>query len=374
MKILVAHSDPGFKERHAIDIWRIVRPFAELEKHVDWQIDYRPHLIDQSLMNPDDTIPADALIKELQKLGEYDIVWTGYFADAVLLDALVFASQQFGFRLVVDCDDDFWSIAPSNPIYRKPSGVKDVQETRYVLENTPFLVVSTQNLKDGMDKRRTGKSYILPNYIGGYKHKPFDNGSDCVIVFFGGAAHRPEFEKTGFLPALKRLMKTYPNVRAGAVGVDFPGMTGTLKKRYTFHPGKPGQAYLDELWPNINADISVAPLLDNTFNRRKTNIKWLETALIPAAFVGSNIPPYAGTVENDVTGVLVENTEDAWYAALEKLVLDKALRLKLAHNALEAVKREWLVENKWQTLKTIIEMVYSEKPGVHNESIIELVP
>lgn len=360
LKILITHSDPSFKSRESIDLWRIIRPFAELEKHVDWQIDHQDYLVDHTLIDTNNRVKANELVKELQRLGSYDIVWTGYFPDAVLFDCMTFVQQKFGTKFVLDADDDFWNIPPTNPIWRQENMKRNIAEIQYCITETPYMVTSSPNLLDSYKEKRGGKkTYLLENFIGGYKHKPFDNGENIVISFFGGASHKKDVENSGFLEALKLIMKKYKHVHAGSVGLPLK-ITGTLKKRYTYNPGIPGQEYVDKIWPAINADIAVAPLEYNIFNRRKTNIKWQETAMIPAAFVGTNIPPYKGAVKSYETGILVNNTVDEWFYALEQLVTDKELRLKLAHNAKKEVEKNWSIENNWQNLKKIVEEIHAD--------------
>lgn len=362
MKILLAHSGENLKARQSLDLWRLIRPFRELEKHVDWQIDRQDTIIDERLMNSADQINLNELAGELERIGQYDIVWTGYFPDEVLFDALMFVREKYGTKIVIDCDDDFWNVPPDNPLWRQENVEHDLAATKYVILETPYLVTSSVPLLKHYRQLRDKPTYLMQNYIGGYEHRPFNNGSDVVISFFGSVTHVKDLERTGFDKALRRLMKAHPQVRAGAVGLEIKTMTGTLRKRYTMHPGMPGIDWLTKLWPNINADIAVAPLQDNTFNRSKTNIKWQEAAMIPAAFVGSNVPPYLGTVEDGKTGLLVDDGEDNWYNALEKLVLDASLRKELAHNAAAKVKAEWMIADNWPKLKTIVEDIYNHEP------------
>jgi len=359
LRVLITHSDPSFKARESIDLWRIIRPFAELKKHVDWQIDSQDYLIDHKLIDKKNRVNTEKLVKELERIGTYDIVWTGYFPDAVLFDCMQFVHEKFGTKFVLDADDDFWNIPPSNPIWRQENMESNISQIQYCITNTPYLVTSCPNLQEAYKKHRpSGKTYLLPNFIGGYKHKPFDNGDSVVISFFGGVSHKKDLEKSGFMEALKLIMKKYPYVSAGSVGLEMK-MTGTLKKRYTFNPGIPGQEYVKKLWPAINADIAVAPLEYNIFNRRKTNIKWQETAMIPAAFVGTDIPPYKGTVKDGVNGLLVREGVEPWFNALESLVTDKSYRQKLAENARAEVEKNWSIEKNWEQLKEIVEDIHA---------------
>ena len=361
MKILLSHSNGNLKDRESIDIWRVIRPFKELEKYVDWEINHTEYLIPSELFSSDNRVNAEELAQEVEKLGQYDIIWTSYFPDAVLFDTMLFVQAKFGTKFVLDVDDDFYNIPLSNPIWKSADANKNVAEIQYIIENAPYLITSCPNLYQSYSTIRELedlRTFMFPNLIGDYSHKPFDNGKDVVISYAGGISHTKDLENTGFLEAVKLLMKKYPQVRLGSVGIPFKKITGTLKKRYTFTPGLPGKAWIDTLFPSLNADIYVAPLENSEFNRKKTNIKWLESAYIPAVFVASKTPPYSLSVINDKTGVLVRDGVEFWYATLEKLVLDKELRQNIAKNALKEIEKNWSIKNNWTLLKNIVEEIY----------------
>jgi glycosyltransferase involved in cell wall biosynthesis len=89
-----------------------------------------------------------------------------------------------------------------------------------------------------------------------------------------------------------------------------------------------------------NWDIGLAPLLDTVYNRCKTDNKFREYGACGIAGIYSAIPPYAASVRHEITGLLTENTEDAWYQAVKRLILDAALRKKIAVNA-----RKWVLKH-----------------------------
>lgn len=358
MKILISHSDPKLPARESIDLWRIIRPFRELAKHTDWQIDHTDYPINPALIGSDNKVETDKLVKEIERLGKYNIVWSGYFPDAVLFDVMTFVQQKYGTKFVLDTDDDVFHIPSDNSIWSS-AGFDGVQDLKYIVKEAPYVVTSSENLKAEFDRQRDGKpTYLLPNYIGSdFKHPKFINKDKIVISFFGSITHRKDLTDTGFVEALGQIMHKYKNVYVETVGCNIS--TYLPKQRYSHNPGKPGQAYIDEVWPSINCDIAVAPLRDNQFNRCRSNIKWLEASMIPAAFVASNIPPYKGSVESGKTGLLVNNDSESWFEALEALVTDKTLRQNLAKAANKEVIKNWTIENKWPILKEIIENISS---------------
>jgi len=79
--------------------------------------------------------------------------------------------------------------------------------------------------------------------------------------------------------------------------------------------------------------IGIAPLQDIEFNRCKSHIKYLDYSALGLATVCSDLPAYHSIIDQWVDGVLVDNTTEAWYNALKRLIEDAPLRTAMARNA-----------------------------------------
>lgn len=95
----------------------------------------------------------------------------------------------------------------------------------------------------------------------------------------------------------------------------------------------------------MNFDIGLAPLVDNTFNRCKSAIKYFEYSMVGTPTIASNIPPYSDVITNEKDGILVID-EIEWSEAIYRLSKDKAFRKKLASNAYENVYRNFNADTK----------------------------
>ena len=82
-----------------------------------------------------------------------------------------------------------------------------------------------------------------------------------------------------------------------------------------------------------SVDINIAPLVDTLFNRAKSENKWVEAALVGVPTIASNVGAFARMIENEKTGILCENIEEDWYAAMERFVRDADHRRHIALNA-----------------------------------------
>jgi hypothetical protein len=90
-------------------------------------------------------------------------------------------------------------------------------------------------------------------------------------------------------------------------------------------------------------DIGIAPLGGDDFDRCKSELHWLEYAMVGAAFVGERFKygeaPYS-MVKHGVDGLLAKGRQE-WFDAMKSLVRSKDLREQLAGAAKERVLKEY---------------------------------
>lgn len=155
------------------------------------------------------------------------------------------------------------------------------------------------------------------------------SGTVDIGYFSGNITHDQDFEIV--LPAMVRLMREHGNVRLCLAGeITLPDGLGEFKDRVVAY--RPvGWEKLPELIASV--DINIAPLVDTLFNRAKSENKWVEASLVRVPTVASNTGAFARMIEDGKTGILCENTTDAWYAALDRLVTDTGYRRLIAQNA-----------------------------------------
>lgn len=96
----------------------------------------------------------------------------------------------------------------------------------------------------------------------------------------------------------------------------------------------------------VQADINLAPLEDTLFNRAKSEIKWIEAALVRVPTVASCVGPYETMIENMETGILCKNTTEAWYEGLRVLIEDERKRTFIAEKAYNYVMKYCTTEAK----------------------------
>ena len=223
-----------------------------------------------------------------------------------------------------------------------------VRNYGYMLENCDGAITSTNQLQEELFKYQ---SKVLLNRnlasddliaISSQYIKDYSQTSDIVKIgyFSGSISHNENFEL--IKPAIKQLLTKYSNVQLHIVGIlDIPEDMKPFENQIVTHD------YVD--WDKLPAlisevDINLAPLVDSIFNRAKSEIKWIEAALVKVPTVASKIGAFSDAVVDGETGLLA--TDEEWFDKLEALVLSPELRQKIADAAYRAVLENCTLSKK----------------------------
>jgi glycosyltransferase involved in cell wall biosynthesis len=205
------------------------------------------------------------------------------------------------------------------------------------------------------------KSYLhrnaLDSNILDYITKRFSKiKRDHITIFYGSGTntHDNDFEIAA--PSLIRILETFPNVRLIIVGF--------LKLPKEF------DAYIDRIdrlaflssesyWECLgSADINIAPLQPGIFSDCKSEIKWLEAAILKVPSVVSDTRTYREVVR-DGKNAYIASTPQEWYEKLASLVKDSTLRQLVGESAYASACADYKPQSSAQNLKKIIKDVMS---------------
>lgn len=90
-------------------------------------------------------------------------------------------------------------------------------------------------------------------------------------------------------------------------------------------------------------DIGIAPLLDNNFNRAKSNLRWLEYSALSIPSVCSSVEDFKITIKDGKTGFLVTEL-DEWFERLSLLIENEEIRLKMGKSANDEIRKNFNLE------------------------------
>ncbi len=179
--------------------------------------------------------------------------------------------------------------------------------------------------------------------------------------FLVGFAGSPRFEETGFR-ALARFLDRHPDARLLVMAHEVPEpLGGVPAERLTFLPWRHDYAAYARDLAAQRPDVLLAPLDASRFSASKIPIKFLEAAAVGAAGIYSRVPPYTEHVRDGDTGLLVENREEAWEAALERLRGDPELRRRIGRNAAAEVSARFATGRVLPAFLALLRSVASGK-------------
>lgn len=162
--------------------------------------------------------------------------------------------------------------------------------------------------------------------------------------FLAGFAGSPRWEASGFR-GLARFLERRTDARLLVMAHEVPEeLRGTPPERLTFIPWRHHYAAYARALAEMRPDVLIAPLDASRFSASKIPVKFLDSAAAGAAGIYSRVPPYTDHVRDGETGLLVENREEAWEAALELLYADPDLRERIAARALAEVRERFATE------------------------------
>lgn len=169
------------------------------------------------------------------------------------------------------------------------------------------------------------------------------NTGDRVRIFYGSGtlAHNADFSDL-VTPALARLMSRYANVDLVLVGhVPQDPELREFERRILRYPII---TQIEEFWSVLSScDINIAVLHADVATDCKSEIKWLEAAVLGIPTIASGTATYCDVIAPGTDGFIAATTED-WYEHLTQLVSDPALRKRVGraarHKALEQYSLE----------------------------------
>ena len=274
--------------------------------------------------------------------------------------------RKLGKIIVSDYDDDPFRTSPLNPYYQfigtdpikwqwedgttewlwsedmvSPSGKKLFNIERNINHRDMFrlnfsrsdlVTTTTENLRDEFLKINSNAA-ILPNVIDPAFFPQVKMFKENVrIGWQGGASH---YEDLYFIKSvIKAVLEQNDNVTFVYFGdLRFQGLFKDCdQSKIEWNPWVAHNVYPYKL-ATLNLDIGLCPLVDNEFNRNKSAIKWMEYSIMGIATIASNIPPFNVVIRNEDTGLLIDEVKQSWITAINMLVKDKKLRLRIAEDA-----------------------------------------
>lgn len=272
-------------------------------------------------------------------------VWTSnHTPDA--MNVVDCARKEFGARIVTEIDDDYWSVGKNNMAWNQMQSSRLLDRFINMHEHADIVACSTPRLQEVIESRIGKPTAYAPNFIvpetwDGLEPRASKNDDECVLLMAGGTGRAFEFHE--LQPAIEAFLAE-PNTRVIVMGTFHHWLVPYGVSKVTWSRFSQVEKYPKILsW--IAPDLIISPLLHDDFNLAKSNIKWLESAMVGGCFVGERWGELERTVEDGVTGHLCDGIEE-WTEKLVSLARDKKVRTETSQAAKNVVLSEWT----WDTV------------------------
>lgn len=256
--------------------------------------------------------------------------------------------------------------------------VKNVIEE---IKAAALVTVSTKRLAE-VYSRFNENVLVVPNSID-FDWWPANNRKNDGFIrlgLFGSNTHFKDWQEIG--EVLVKILAEFPNVKLcynSWFKITEAKQGGTLaeqKKTPQFpdyfdklglieHPQVEIYEGVDiQLWSkalsNVGIDIGLAPLASTTFNRAKSNLKYLEFSALKIPGVYEKLDPYQDDVKHGVNGLLASHPAD-WYSCIKRLIEDESMRRLMGNRAYADVKERYDQKNISAKLGAHIEQLTASR-------------
>jgi glycosyltransferase involved in cell wall biosynthesis len=249
------------------------------------------------------------------------------------LTPVALAVSKAGGRLLVSCEADWWRPPP----WFDPPDPAALRCFESVAQAAETLVVPSRRLGESVGARFHRPVAVIPPTLPPLADLPRARpraGRGLRIGWVGSGTHLGDLELIG--PAVLDLLARCPDVTF-VLGSSFVPAWAQVHPRIErlFVGGMVSVMNYYRLLAALQLDIFLCPILAYPWNETKPCLKPLEAAGLGLPVIASRVGHYGEDLVDGETALLVENTPQAWLAALLRLVADADLRAHLAARGLE---------------------------------------
>lgn len=239
------------------------------------------------------------------------------------------AARQREIPVIYDTDDLLLHL-PEWSLHTIPPAERALMKSTLALADR--VTCTTPMLKKELE-HHTDAVQVIPNVIISAAPLPVPEkrhyNSQCTLVLASSDATLVD----GIVPSIYTLLKMFDTLQCVVIG--------NVAHKFQI-PSERIRCYdmcneetFSQLLSGIDNGIGLLPLDDSLFSSCKSPIKFWHYTACGIVTVASNLNPYAHYIDNNVNGILLDNTPDAWCTNLSRLIRDYRKRRLLLTNALK---------------------------------------
>jgi glycosyltransferase involved in cell wall biosynthesis len=266
--------------------------------------------------------------------------------------------------IVYESDDMLFNLSPAYPYYKYFS--KRVPYIKWILKEADLITVSTAYLKKSMENYTTRPIHVQRNLIDWdlFNTQPKICDTQFNFLISGTPTHLGDWK------IIEEPLLQFLDTHKKDVGVI---LFGERPQRFIHHSSvklinyQPNYYQYAARLKELDIHATLTPLEDTEFNRGKSNIKWLEYSAMGAIGAYSDVLPYNSSIKNGKTGLLVANTAESWFNAMETLLNSQEANLTMINNARDEIRQNYSIEQSSAEYAAVISDLFGEK---HKRNII----
>ena len=311
--------------------------------HRHLQANYSEYIVD---------ITYDVSEATKEQLSEYQIVSFLRIVDTQFrTEQIIQNCKDAGCKVVIDIDD-YWNLNPTHELYKAYSDNKIPEQTIAGLKNADWVTTTTEHFADKIREYNTNVT-ILPNSIYDFEPQfnPEPTYSDRVrFGYIAGVFHVPDAKLMyeGMKEVHKKIKKDKYQFCLGGFSNNesykfiefmfsdqYKALTNDYREylaKYSEEDNHIGDSQnYKRLWGKDvfnyarlynDIDVALVPLVENSFNSCKSQIKIIEAGWFKKPVIASNVMPY--TIDcNKKNSILISPGKNKdWGIAIKSLILN----------------------------------------------------
>ncbi len=268
-------------------------------------------------------------------------------------------ARRSGVKIVYDIDDWIFTF----PSYSGGKSHENGSFARDIIGLADVITVANSELQTRVAQQLPGiEPVLMPNGMWVERHAEASNncGLEATlprVVFTNADFLKVQNSRDSILTALQVFFTRHREYTLDFFGDPFPEMFSLPFLHFTNRI--PYDVYMRSLVAG-GYHFAITPLGADEdqesaeFNLCKNPFKYINygTAKVPGVYSNANI--YRQCVQHARTGLLVENTFESWYGAMELLAVDQPLRNAIRNAAFEDVMNNFHVKQSAAVLKQIL--------------------
>lgn len=227
-----------------------------------------------------------------------------------------------GYKIIVDLDD-FYELNPEHYMahvftHHSQNIVEMIKLADVVTTTTEYLASKLRHLNRNIVVIRNALPFDQGQFT-----RTRDRASGTPLIWAGGASHEPDLSLlwNSFDDNLLTIAgyEVYPNAQEGSYQYIASEEWRKVKGKF---PGAYYKSAVKNLGEYMNVynghKIALAPLVDNTFNSCKSNLKILEAGAKALPIICSKVLPYYNPIDENV--VIYAESKMEWHYEVTKLI------------------------------------------------------